>query len=112
MGPRSQEMAQRGWARNGAGPAWRSRMRNQRGASFWTVRARVRATAGSLPERPSRTRVRSVGLETTDAPGACVAEGAVVEVHGVLRREDEADTEGARLLHEGNQRALGGRVRG
>ena len=53
-----------------------------------------------------------VGLQAADAPHARVAEGAIVEVHGVLRGEDHADAEGARLLHEGDERALGRRVRG
>ncbi|HTQ06319.1 MAG TPA: hypothetical protein VMI54_20805 [Polyangiaceae bacterium] len=57
-------------------------------------------------------RAVGVGLEAADEPGAGIAEGAVVEVHRVLGGEDEADAECAGLFHEGDERALGGWVRG
>jgi hypothetical protein len=48
------------------------------------------------------------GLEAADAPEAGVGEGAVVEVHGVLGGDDDADAEGAGLFHEGDEGAFGG----
>jgi hypothetical protein len=53
-----------------------------------------------------------VGLEAAEAPEAGVGKGAVVEVHGVLGGDDDADAEGARLLHEGDDGAFGGGIGG
>ncbi len=53
-----------------------------------------------------------IGLEAANAPQARVAEGAVVEVHGVLGGNDDADAERPGLLHQGDQRPLRGRIGG
>jgi hypothetical protein len=47
----------------------------------------------------SRRRAIRVGLEPAHGPEARVGEGAVVQVHGVLRGDDDAHAEGAALLH-------------
>ena len=50
----------------------------------------------------------SVDLQAPEAPEAGIAEGAVVEVHGVLRGDDDADAKRAGLFHEGDERPFGG----
>ena len=54
----------------------------------------------------------ALGLQATDEPAAGVRHCLVVEVDGVLRRDDHADPEGACLLHQGQDRLLGRRGRG
>jgi len=51
-----------------------------------------------------------VGLKASDCPEAGIAEGAVIEVHGVLGRDDDSDAERSGLLQERDEGALGGRV--
>jgi hypothetical protein len=53
-----------------------------------------------------------IRLQAAEAPEAGVAEGAVVQIHGVLCGDDDAHAEGAGLFHESNEGALGGRVGG
>ena len=48
-----------------------------------------------------------VGAESADAPDSGVAERAIVQVHRILRRDDHADAEGARLLHQRDDGSLG-----
>jgi hypothetical protein len=69
------------------------------------------ADAGFVDEAVEDPGAVGVGLEAAEAPEAGVAEGAVVEVHGVLGGDDDADAEGAGLFHEGDEGAFGGRVR-
>ena len=52
-----------------------------------------------------------LGLEPPDQPGPRIGQSLVVEVHGVLRHDEHADAEGARLLQEREQGALGRRLR-
>ena len=56
-------------------------------------------------------RLVAVGLQPADHPGAGVRDRLVVDVHRVLRRQDHAEAERPRLLHQGHDRLLGGRVR-
>ena len=53
-----------------------------------------------------------LGLQRPHHPGAHVGEALVVEVHRVLGGEHDAHPLRARLLEQGQQRPLGGRVRG
>jgi len=50
------------------------------------------------------SRAVRVGLEATDAPDAGIRERSIVEIHRVLRRYNDADAEGAGLLHERDER--------
>jgi hypothetical protein len=65
-----------------------------------------------LAEPLHHPRAIRVGLEAPDHPGAGVAQRAVVQIHRVLGREHAAHAVGARLLHQGHERLLGGRARG
>jgi hypothetical protein len=66
----------------------------------------------SVPEALDHPLPIGVGLQADRAPQPRVAERAVVEVHRVLRRDDHAHAERARLLHQRDERALGRWVRG
>ena len=72
----------------------------------------LRAEAARAREALDHTRAIGVGLQAPDAPRARVAERAVVEVHRVLRGDDDAHAERARLLHQRDERPLRRRVRG
>jgi hypothetical protein len=88
-------------------------MTNHMGARRCTVLLMVRATSGVVAgEALDDAGAVGVGLQAPEAPEAGVAEGAVVEVHGVLGGDDDADADGSGLFHERNEGALGGRVRG
>ena len=54
-------------------------------------------------------RLVALRLQLADEPGAGVGQSLVVQVHRVLGRQHHADTEGARLFHQRQQRALAGR---
>ena len=55
-------------------------------------------------------RFVALRLQTADEPGARVAQTLVIQVHGVLCCQDNADAKRARLLEQGQQRQLGRRV--
>src|SRR5450830_263876 len=52
----------------------------------------------------------AVLLQLANDPCTGVAETLVVDVYGVLRRQHYAEPKGARLLHQGEQGHLGGRI--
>ena len=64
--------------------------------------ARERGSSGAIgadarAQPVDRARAVGVGLKTTNAPQAGVAERAIVEVHRVLRGDHDPDAEGACL---------------
>src|SRR3982751_2929181 len=82
-------------------PRWQRLQRRRERAGIKPARAAF--GAGEAFDDALAVRV---GLEPADEPRARVREGLVIEVHRVLRREDDAHAEGARLLEQGEQRAL------
>ena len=60
--------------------------------------------AAGLDEALGESIAVALGLQRADPPASAVREAAVVEVDGVLRREDDADAERARLLEEREER--------
>src|SRR5664279_1393509 len=53
----------------------------------------------------------SVSLKPPDATEPGVGQRAIVEIHGILCRNDNPYAKSTRLLHQGHDRALGGRIR-
>ncbi len=51
-------------------------------------------------------RLVALRLQAADEPGAGVAQALVVEVDGILRRQHDAEPEGAGLLHQRQHRCL------
>ena len=62
-------------------------------------------------ETIDQARLVAFGLQAAKPPGADVGQPLVVEVDRVLRRQHDADTGGASLLQQRQQRSLRGRVR-
>ncbi|OQA37873.1 MAG: hypothetical protein BWY52_03324 [Chloroflexi bacterium ADurb.Bin325] len=52
----------------------------------------------------------AIGLQLADEPGPGVGQPLVIEIDRVLRRQHDAQAECARLLEQGEHRALAGRV--
>jgi hypothetical protein len=77
----------------------------------WFRSLRVAAGSSARGEAVDDAGAVGVRLEAADAPEAGVRERAVVEVHRVLGGCDDADAEGARLLHQRDDGPLGGRIR-
>ena len=73
--------------------------------------APVEGAAGRRALEPRHDAVLvAFGLEPADEPGPGVGQALVVEVDRVLGRQHDPQPEGARLLEQGEQRLLGGRV--
>ncbi|NTV04863.1 RHS repeat protein, partial [bacterium] len=70
-------------------------------------RLAVEAAARGL-EAVQHAQLVALGLQLAQQPGAGVAEGLVVQVHGVLRGQHDAETAGAGLLQQGQQGLLAG----
>lgn len=68
----------------------------------------VRAVSVRVAEGEAVEHAGAVGvdLQAPEAPQASVAEGAVVEIHRVLRGDDYTDAERAGLFHEGDERSF------
>ena len=78
-------------------------------ASSFSTAAGLEARALQAAREPLAVLLR---LQRPHHPGAHVGEALVVEVHGVLGGEHDAHALRARLLEQGEQRPLGGRVGG
>ncbi len=68
------------------------------------------AAGGGRGESLEQPRLVALGLQSPHEPGASVGERLVVEVHGVLRGQREPHPVRPRLLQEGHERLLGGRL--
>ena len=73
------------------------------------VGAAVHARRGAF-QTVQQPLLVALGLQAADEPGARVAQGLVVNVHGVLGDQHQPDAEGPGLLEHPQQRRLGGRV--
>ncbi len=52
----------------------------------------------------------SVSLHPADEPGPCIRQRFVIEIHGVLRGENQAQSKSPSLLEQGEYGLLGGRI--
>ena len=71
--------------------------------------AAVEAARDSL-QAVEHAALVALGLQLAEKPGAGVRQRLVVQVDRVLRRQHDADAEGARLLEQRQERQLGRRV--